>query len=187
MPSASGPDFGSALRRALNGAARQGVRKSYQARGWRAQLRQIDRLPVRGTAALEAAGLSPSRETRRRWANGSQRPSAANRAKIQEAYDILAGREEAKPYGELPPELEHGVFAITGTIDSGDRVEDRTLVVGLSHGFDHDHWETLVDAWMNGDDDDLWDAFGDLVADDLGVGYWGAGTFSGGSYTVSIR
>ena len=44
----------------------------------------------RGEQARQAAGLSPSRETLRRWERGEQKPSRANRERIQEAYNQLA-------------------------------------------------------------------------------------------------
>jgi hypothetical protein len=62
--------------------------KSYRAKGWQAQLRALNRVK-RGPAAMTAAALRPSRETLRRWGNGSQRPSKANRERIQQAYDNL--------------------------------------------------------------------------------------------------
>jgi hypothetical protein len=65
-----------------------GPLKSYKAKGWQAQLRQLNAVK-RGTAAKQAAGLSPSRETLRRWERGEQRPSKANRERIQEAYGQL--------------------------------------------------------------------------------------------------
>lgn len=65
-----------------------GPLKSYRAKGWQAQLRQLGAVK-RGPGAKQAAGLSPSRETLRRWENGSQKPSKANRERIQEAYNQL--------------------------------------------------------------------------------------------------
>jgi len=66
-----------------------GPLKSYRAKGWQAQLRQLGRVK-RGEQARQAAGLSPSRETLRRWERGEQKPSRANRERIQEAYNQLA-------------------------------------------------------------------------------------------------
>jgi transcriptional regulator with XRE-family HTH domain len=62
--------------------------KSYKAKGWQAQLRQLNTVK-RGTSAKQAAGLNPSRETLRRWENGSQKPGKANRERIAQAYGNL--------------------------------------------------------------------------------------------------
>jgi hypothetical protein len=66
----------------------RGPLRSYKAKGWQAQLRQLGRVK-RGPAAMAAAGLTPSRQTIRRWASGTQAPSKANREKIAAAYDEL--------------------------------------------------------------------------------------------------
>jgi hypothetical protein len=66
----------------------RGALRSYRAKGWRAQLRQLGRVR-RGPAAMAVAGLTPSRQTRRRWEGGAQTPSKANREKIARAYDEL--------------------------------------------------------------------------------------------------
>jgi len=73
--------------RAAEGRDR-GPLRSYRAKGWQAQLRQLGRVR-RGPAAMAAAGLSPSRQTMRRWSGGTQAPSKANREKIERAYDEL--------------------------------------------------------------------------------------------------
>lgn len=66
----------------------RGPLRSYRAKGWQAQLRQLGRVQ-RGPAAMAVAALTPSRETMRRWASGQQKPSRANREKIGRAYDEL--------------------------------------------------------------------------------------------------
>jgi hypothetical protein len=66
--------------------AASGPLKSYRAKGWHAQLRQIMNTK-RGREAAREAGLIPSRETQRRWTRGDQAPSKANREKITAAYD----------------------------------------------------------------------------------------------------
>ena len=62
--------------------------KSYRAKGWQAQLRALNRVR-RGPAAMAAAAFRPSRETLRRWSKGEQKPSKANRERIQQAYENL--------------------------------------------------------------------------------------------------
>lgn len=69
-------------------AASQPELRSYRARGWRAQLRELSAVQ-RGGQARERAGLAPSRTTARRWERGTQTPSRANRERIAAAYDEL--------------------------------------------------------------------------------------------------
>jgi hypothetical protein len=60
--------------------------RSYNAKGWRAQLRQA--LGTRrGREAVERAGLNP--DTIRRWQRGTQAPSKTSRARIAELYGDL--------------------------------------------------------------------------------------------------
>lgn len=66
----------------------RGTLRSYRAKGWQAQLHALGRVK-RGPAAMAVAGLSPSRQTMRRWEAGTQAPSKANREKIARAYDEL--------------------------------------------------------------------------------------------------
>lgn len=61
---------------------------SYQAKGWKAQLRQINKVK-RGQAAAERVGLSPSPRTMREWSTGRRTPSKENRERIARAYDEL--------------------------------------------------------------------------------------------------
>jgi hypothetical protein len=57
--------------------------RSYRAKGWRSQLRQM-RSTRRGREALESAGFNP--DTMRRWRTGRQRPSAASQARLSSLY-----------------------------------------------------------------------------------------------------
>jgi transcriptional regulator with XRE-family HTH domain len=66
--------------------AGRGPLRSYRAKGWRAQLRQM-LSTKRGQAAAREAGLN--RDTIRRWQSGTQAPSAASRARISGAYGQL--------------------------------------------------------------------------------------------------
>src|SRR5579875_655269 len=60
--------------------------RSYQRKGWQAQLRQA-LSTKRGREAVQAAGLNPA--TIRRWQKGAQAPGKANRAKIANLYGDL--------------------------------------------------------------------------------------------------
>jgi hypothetical protein len=72
-----------------------GPLRSYKAKGWQAQLRELNAVK-RGPEAKQAAGLNPSRETLRRWEKGTQKPSRANRRKIADAYDELRNPNRGK-------------------------------------------------------------------------------------------
>lgn len=61
---------------------------SYRAKGWQAQLRQLNRVQ-RGAIAAERAGLSPSQRTMREWTTGRRTPNKQNRELIAKAYDEL--------------------------------------------------------------------------------------------------
>jgi hypothetical protein len=65
---------------------------SYQAKGWAAQLAQLTKLGAAGSAAADAAGLNPTVRTLKAWVSGERAPSAANRARISEAYGRAATR-----------------------------------------------------------------------------------------------
>lgn len=73
-------------------AASTGRLSSYQAKGWEAQLAQLTKLGAAGSAAADAAGLNPTARTLKAWLSGDREPSAANRAKISEAYERSATR-----------------------------------------------------------------------------------------------
>jgi hypothetical protein len=77
-----------AVQRLREAEGRNRPLRSYNAKSWEAQLRQINNVK-RGPDALRAAGFSPSRRTLRRWEQGTQKPSKANREKIAAAYDDL--------------------------------------------------------------------------------------------------
>lgn len=61
---------------------------SYRAKGWQAQLRQLNRVQ-RGAIAAQRAGLSPSQRTIREWTTGRRTPNKQNRELIAKAYDEL--------------------------------------------------------------------------------------------------
>jgi hypothetical protein len=71
--------------RRLEELAARGPLRSYNAKGWEAQLNQLG--TRRGGDALKDAGFHPSPRTLKRWEAGTQKPSKANRERIREAYD----------------------------------------------------------------------------------------------------
>lgn len=62
--------------------------RSYRARGWHAQLRQLTR-HGRGSAAADRAGLDVTAATLLHWLAEQETPSTENQAKISRAYDAL--------------------------------------------------------------------------------------------------
>ena len=185
MPSGSGGTFGQALVAMARqmGYQGRGELSTYRAKGWHAQLAKLTSSP-RGYQAAEAAGLNPSPETFRRWMLEEQAPGKANRAKIQEAYDLMAGR--------FPRELlERMQFEIRGRVDmGGGDVRDRgngsaPLRIDGRAG----DWDRIEEAWEDGDlDADLFEElfYEDVIAEDIGDTSDGIG-FPGGGYAVSGR
>jgi hypothetical protein len=62
--------------------------RSYDAKGWSAQLNRLAS-SERGQRAADAAGLNPSRTTYTRWLTGDQTPSRENRGRIERAYSSM--------------------------------------------------------------------------------------------------
>ena len=118
-----------ALRNAqrLEGLAARGPLRSYKARGWEAQLNQLGGTR-RGREALQAAGWNPSRETLRRYANGTQAPSKANRQKLADAYDAARnpGRGWVEARKTLADELTATLRATPAASGQNVRFRDIT-------------------------------------------------------------
>jgi hypothetical protein len=98
--------------RAAERRAASGPLKSYRAKSWHAQLRQLMNTK-RGREAARDAGLIPSRETQRRWTRGDQAPSKGNRAKIAQAYDAARN-----PHGTKAKQLRaEAAGKLTGALN----------------------------------------------------------------------
>jgi len=85
------PDKVREVREAVDKAHRQAERgqlRSYEAKGWYAQITALTGVK-RGEEASARAGLAPSRTTLLRWLSGEQAPSKENQARISQAYDEL--------------------------------------------------------------------------------------------------
>jgi hypothetical protein len=78
-----------AAREARARAASASPATSYQAKGWRAQLNALVK-STRGSDLADRAGLNPSARTVSAWLSEERAPSAANQAKIADAYAGLA-------------------------------------------------------------------------------------------------
>lgn len=63
-------------------------KKSYRAKGWKAQLRQLFKTS-KGREVLKDSGLSVTKRTQDRWLKGAQSPNRANREAIARAYETM--------------------------------------------------------------------------------------------------
>ncbi len=108
----------------LEGLAGRGPLRSYKARGWHAQLRQLGSTK-RGQEALKAAGWNPSRETLRRYAKDAQAPSKANRAKIADAYD--SARNPGRGWAEARREAVDKLTEVMRQLPGGSTVRFRDI------------------------------------------------------------
>lgn len=183
ISSGSGDSLGAALVAALAAAVggTVGVRRSYTAKGWHAQISKITSSP-RGYQAAAAVGLSATERTLKDWLAERRQPSKANQGLIAKAYAIMAGR--------WPAEVEGRQFAISGDVQTGGDTRTRgganasPLVIDSTPA----HWTRMRDAWNAGDVDeqDFEDWFiEDVIEEDIGEGSDGW-DFPGGSYTVVI-
>ncbi|MER7953075.1 hypothetical protein ABTY59_37420 [Streptomyces sp. NPDC096079] len=173
-----GESLGRALISALAEAAggTVGVKTSYTAKGWHAQISKITSQP-RGYEAAEAVGLSATADTLKAWLSESREPTAANQRLIAAAYERMRGR--------WPAEVERGPIEVTGQIETGR--DDRTRTVELTESREWS-WTRLKRRWETGDLDP--DEVEDDFVEDVWEGELGEGSegwdFPGGSYTVVI-
>lgn len=168
-PTGHGP-----LGRALIAAWGGGRKRSFTAKGWHAQISKLTEAKG-GAAAAAAADLDVSRETLLKWLAQAQEPRPDNQARIARAYEILAG-------GVWDSANETREYRIDGTIDSGDRVQDRVLLIDGSAG----EWDTIREKYEDGTltDTEAEELFiTDVIEQDIGETSpeWG---FPGSSYTV---
>jgi hypothetical protein len=175
-----GGSFAEAFRAAL-GAVAEPPRPSYKAKSAEAQYKHLASTR-RGRAALQAAGLTATRQTQQRWLTGKQKPSKANGAKIASAYGEMRR-------GGIPRAVKAGEMQITGRVGTGRDIRNRgtgrqsPLKVRLSRG----RWGRIERLW-NTDligDGDLEDMISeDLIEPDIGGSdNW---FFPGGNYTVTL-
>lgn len=173
MASEIGRAFINALAAAAGGTV--GVRRSYTAKGWHAQISKLTSSP-RGYLAAESAGLSVNQRTLVDWLAERREPSKANQARIAKAYALMAGR--------WPEEIEGREISITGAIETGDDRRTRTLNIDTTSA----NWDRIKEAWESGevDEDDFEDfLIEDVVEEDIGEGS-GGWNFPGSGYTVSF-
>lgn len=176
MPSGSGRSLGAALVDLFKTGGH--ARSTYDRVSWRAQFSQMSRTKA-GYAAMEAAGLSASIETQRKWLAGGE-TTAANRTKIHEAYRQLATGFDRG--------WSRAQYAITGRVtqgnDSRERGRGRNAPLRLDGTIGR--WNRIEDAWAEGaDPDEIERLFvEDVVVPNLGEGShpW---EFDGDDYEVT--
>lgn len=183
MARGTGDSFGRALINAIADAAggTVGVRKSYTAKGWHAQISKLTSSP-RGYLAAERAGLSVSHRTLVDWLAERREPSPANQSKISAAYAYMRGG--------WPDGIERQDINITGEVSIGTDVRPRgtdgnaPLLIDGRAG----DWRRMKRAWDDGevDEDDFEEYFvEDVLEADLGE-FSDPPQFTGSSYTVVI-
>lgn len=184
MPSGHGDSMGRALVNALANAADGtiGVRKSYTAKGWHAQISKLTSSP-RGYQAAAKVGLSATERTLKDWLAERVEPNKRNQTLIDKAYQIMAGRWPAEVESARNIEIS-GVVKIGG--DSRNRGADGHAPLRID-GTVGD-WGRMRDAWNEGDveADDFEEWFiEDVLEADLGETSEPF-EFPGTSYTVAI-
>lgn len=177
MVSGTGDSAGEAFINALAAAAggAVGVRRSYTAKGWHAQISKLTSSP-RGYLAAQSAGLSVNQRTLVDWLAERREPSRANQALIAKAYALMAGR--------WPAEVQGREVSIRGVIKTGNDERTRTLNLDSSSA----NWDRIKADWESGDvDPDNFEEYliEDVIEEDIGEGSDGW-EFPGGSYTVTI-
>lgn len=155
--------------------------KTYNRKGWNAQLRQLGGT-ARGRRLLAEHGPKVTDKTMRGWLSGKTTPRPGNRQAIQDAY-----QKAAQPF---PQSLKNRQFAIKGEIGiGGERTRQRGGVGGESplriaavpHG-----WNRIEAAYISGDlDEETAEEYfiEDIIEEDLGMttDEW---NFPGSSYTI---
>lgn len=175
--------MGRALVNAIAAAAggTVGVRRSYTAKGWHAQISKLTSSP-RGYLAAEQAGLSVNHRTLVDWLAERREPNAANQLRIAAAYRTMAGY--------WPQHIERQDVDIHGEVTIGSDVRTRgsadsaPLTIDGSAG----DWRRLREGWEAGDpepgDFEEWFIEDVLEAD---LGEWSEPPeFTGSNYTVVI-
>lgn len=178
----------SAFGRALMDAWGDNPRKrSYSATGWHAQVRKLTE-HSRGSWAADQAGLDVSHTTLTRWLAEQQEPSGINQARINTAYQLLAG-------GIWDPAAERRTYAITGIVKTGSDerhrgerdAHGRQLHAPLRIDGTRGTWNRIRDGYESGEIDEEkaeeWFTE-DVIVEDIGDGSGGGWQFPGSSYSV---
>jgi hypothetical protein len=90
--------------------------KSYSAKGWHAQLRALTGT-VKGLAAADAAGLSPTVATLRRWLADEEYPiRKSDREKIERAYGSIRDRPVTEARSAASKDASKVATALTNAL-----------------------------------------------------------------------
>ncbi|MER7757803.1 transcriptional regulator [Kitasatospora sp. NPDC097643] len=122
-----------------------------------------------GADAMQRAGLSPSRETMRRWLKGTQQPGPANRHKIESAYRDLRSKNVARTMkARLSKDGRGTRVSVTPLPASAvptnkqtrqGQFEDREMTIRPGD------WNRAVDLWANDDMSGLEEWWMDIAGD----------------------
>lgn len=131
---------------------------SRPAKGWHAQISALTK-SSRGYEAAAKVGLHVKQErTLKNWLSQTTEPRSRDKALINAAYRYMVGAWD--------PSVQNRTYSITGDIDSGDRTQDRELIIDGSSG----DWQPIIDAYLNGaSDQELEDLFIEhVIVEDIG-------------------
>lgn len=167
-------------------------KKSYTATGWHAQVRKLTE-HSRGSWAADRAGLDVKHRTLVGWLAETTEPNKANRAKINAAYQLLAG-------GIWDPAVERRTYEIRGWVSTGTGRDQDLRFRGVPSGPDKSapfrvdgstgKWRRIREAYETGeiDEDKAEEWFTeDIIEEDDALRDGSPGTgweFPGNSYNV---
>jgi hypothetical protein len=129
-------------------------------KGWHAQISALTKTS-RGYEAAEKVGLHvQQRRTLEGWLSQTHEPNARNKSLINAAYRYMIGGWDAS--------VQNRTYSISGDIDSGDRTQNRELIIDGSAG----DWQPIIDAFLNGaSDQELERLFIEhVIVEDIGEG-----------------
>lgn len=158
-------------------------RTSYRATTWVGQFRQLFSTRA-GYEAMRTAGVQANARTLNAWLDVQRSPSAANKAAIARAYNLMQR-------GFFPRlQLQPAEMKITGLVKTGDDERFRgagnqnPLLIDLRFA----DWRRIEHWWNTGGDYDELDEYiaEDVIAADIGDGTEGGWEFPGSFYSVSI-
>ena len=129
------------------------------AKGWHAQISALTATPRGYEAAIRAGLHVKQRRTLEGWLAETVEPSSANKRLINAAYRLMIGQWDDS--------VEQREYRIYGDIDSGDRTEERELIIEGRSG----DWGPVREAYLNGADDDELEALfiENVIVEDIGA------------------
>ncbi|MFJ8957628.1 transcriptional regulator [Streptomyces sp. NPDC102381] len=138
-------------------------------RGMMARLNYLTRTP-HARAAARACGLTVSERTLKRWAEGKATPSRNSLAQLEAAYRQVRRHNVARHLLQRLNRQGRGTRVEFHPLNQSQVERPRHRDVGF-RTLNVRHWDRMVEAWVEGDDDGMDAAwFGDITAD-LGSDY----------------